>query len=298
MNEGIDFPGYPPKPVVQRLAISRFDAAKRAWLEAETADEDVCLPKLTCTTFNTWFQGGERELRYGGLLSALQRSDADVIVLQEVTTLLLEMIQAADWIRSSYRFARAPFRSNAIPSHGVMLLSRLPLRHATLHPIPTHMGRSLLTAECRINGTRFVFATAHLESMKPNADVRAEQLRAIFAVLEDAQDAVLAGDFNFCSSWTEENDRIDRRYGDAWAALHPGEPGFTQDTDINRMLAQAKRETKRLRIDRILLRSDAGHGRWTPESVRLIGAEPVSLDHPRIFPSDHFGVTATFRSSH
>ena len=294
MNEGIDFPSY-SLPVAQRLVVHGFDTTKQTWLETENVDEDVRLPALACATFNTWFQGGEQELRYGGLMSVLEQSNADVIVLQEVTMQLLEALMSANWVRDRYKFARSPFRAGAIPSHGTMLLSRLPFRNATLHPIPTYMGRSLLTVETMINGMKFVLATVHLESMKSNADTRETQLIAIFKILEESQNVILAGDFNFCSSSREENSRIDPRYIDIWAALKPNEPGFTRDTDNNHMLAKAKNDSQRVRIDRILLRSDAQE--WRPDSIQLLGTLPVSPKYPKIFPSDHFGIISAIRPS-
>jgi tyrosyl-DNA phosphodiesterase 2 len=297
MSDGIDFPGYPTKRVAQQLAVNRFDATKGTWRETELADSDTRLASLSCVTFNTWFQGEEPDLRYGGLLEALQQSQADVIMLQEATIRLLDALMSADWVRCRYYFTRAPFRADAIPSHGVMLLSRLPIRNSVLHPIPTHMGRSLLTAECRINGELIVLATTHLESMKPYADVRGEQLKTIFGILDNAKHAILAGDFNFCSSWHQENSRIDSRYVDVWPVVHPHEPGYTQDTDINSMLARAKRERKKVRIDRILVRSDSAQRKWLPERVELLGTRPVSPAHTNIFPSDHFGIAAKMRCS-
>jgi len=32
-----------------------------------------------------------------------------------------------------------------------------------------------------------------------------------------------------------------------------------------------------------------GHG-WSPAHIELLGTEPISPAHPRVFPSDHFGV--------
>lgn len=293
MSEGIDFPGYGAGPGVQPLAIQRFETG--AWRSVASLETDARLETLRVVTYNTWFQGANRELRYAGLLDALNACGADMIMLQEATVQLLEALTAADWVRSRYCFVRAPFRSDAIPSHGLMLLSRLPLHSVQLHPLPTHMGRALLLSQARINGRGFAFATTHLESMKPYADVRARQLATAFALLEAQECAIFAGDFNFCSSWQEENSRIDRRYVDVWPAARPGEPGFTQDTDSNRMLAMAKRETKRVRIDRVLLRSEGESGRWLPESAALLGTGPVSPKHPDVFPSDHFGVMADFR---
>lgn len=292
MNDGIDFPGYDRAPEAARLPVLRFDAKRAEWREAAPAD-DFPAERLTVATFNTWFQGGERGLRYAGVLRELERCAPDAILLQEATVELVDALQAAAWVRRGYALVRAPFRADAIPSHGVAVLVRPPVEQAVLHPLKTYMGRRLLSVRCRVNAGPMVFATAHLESMKGYAEVRGEQLRTIFALLEDAPEVVFGGDFNFCSSWTAENARIDARYVDVWPALRPGEPGYTQDTDRNPMLAAAKKDAKKVRFDRLLLRSASG--RWKPDAVQLLGVEPVSPRHPQVFPSDHFGVCAAFR---
>jgi endonuclease/exonuclease/phosphatase family metal-dependent hydrolase len=269
---GIDFPGYGRKPEAQSLPIHRFDAKGAGW-SATAEPLDVECRELTCVTFNTWFQGPEHAARYGALIEVLGRTAADVVMLQECTEQLLQMLLAAPWLRERYCLARAPFRADAIPSHGLLLLSRLPLTDATLHPVPTNMGRSALIAHCRANGTPLALATVHLESMKAHAETRAEQLRAIFALLAPEPDVLLGGDFNFCSSWPEENARLDSRYVDVWPAVMPSDPGFT-------------RPGKPVRFDRLL-----GRGRWRPTAARLLGTTPID----KVLPSDHFGLAATFR---
>lgn len=293
--DALEFPGYSRKPELQELQVSRFDAQAHAWRERRAGNIDARVSSLCVVTWNTWFQGEDRPDRYKGLVGALEACRPDVIMLQEVTIELLDALLAAPWVRNEFHYTRAPFRAEAIPSHGVMLLSRLPVGRALLHAIPTRMGRSLLTVESRINGKSIVFATVHLESMKAHADTRGEQLRAIFSILEREPDVVLAGDFNFCSSSREENSRIDARYADVWPAVRRGEPGYTQDTDRNPMLLHAKREMKKVRIDRVTLRSDAKA--WMADSAFLLGTEPVDPRQPRIFPSDHFGVGAVIRAS-
>jgi len=259
VSGGIDFPGYAARPVVQRLAVRRFDASRDEWIEARGEGRAEDRSSIACATFNTWFQGPEPALRHAGLLAELRRADADVIALQEVNTALLDRIRAEAWVREGYVLARTPFRVDTVPTHGLALLSRLPLGGVRLHPLPTHMGRGVLVAEVRIEGAPLALAVVHLESMKPNADVRGAQLAAVFALLEGHADAIIAGDFNFCASWPEENGRIDARYADLWARLRPGEAGYTQDTEANAMLAKARAgERKQVRIDRILLRGDAG----------------------------------------
>lgn len=170
MSNGIDFPGYPTKRVAQQLAVNRFDATKGTWREADIADSDTRLAALHCVTFNTWFQGEEPDLRYSGLLETLQHSQADVIMLQETTIRLLDALTSADWVRSSYSFTRAPFRADAIPSHGVMLLSRLPIRNSVLHPISSRLSprprarRTALISDIHGNHAGLLAALADIEN--------------------------------------------------------------------------------------------------------------------------------------
>lgn len=298
MSDGLDFPVSTRSTAVEKLPIHYLDPASGAWTERAEAPlktGTAASREITCVTFNTWFQGLDAPLRYAGLLQCLEASRADVIMLQEVTVALLETLRAAPWFRREFVYVRSDFRVDTIPSHGLLLLARFPVVEATLYPLRTYMGRKLLVARCIVNGAPLVFATVHLESMKNYADVRGDQLHSIFGILKDHPEVILAGDFNFCSSAAEENRRIDGAYTDLWPALRPGEPGYTQDTDVNLMLANSKRETKRVRIDRVLLRSESSTHRWLPASIELLGTAPVDARHPRIFPSDHFGIAATMR---
>lgn len=295
MADGIDFPGYVAAGAVEATPVHRFDAARGAWRESAGGGSTARVERITCVTFNTWFQGPDAALRNAGLIACLERIRPDVAMLQEVTVPLLEALCATPWLREAYGFARSAFRVDTIPAHGVVLFSRLPIVEASVHRLKTFMGRRLLAARCRVNGGELALATAHLESMKNYGDVRGEQLRAIFGVLEGSRDAVLGGDFNFCASWAAENSRLDPRYADLWARLRPGEPGYTQDTALNAMLAIAKQETKQVRFDRLLLRSDPPRPRWAPQAIELLGTAPVDAAHPKVFPSDHFGLAATLR---
>ncbi len=65
---------------------------------------------------------------------------------------------------------------------------------------------------------------------------------------------MLVGDFNFDPAQEEEQARVDEHYRDLWGELRGDEPGYTEDTDINRMRLLHKNQPKRVRFDRILLR--------------------------------------------
>ncbi len=74
---------------------------------------------------------------------------------------------------------------------------------------------------------------------------------------------------------------------DVWPALRPQDDGFTEDTTINLMRYDMKNKHRHVRFDRILLK-----GRhWAAIEIELLGTEPISRELPRVFPSDHFGVT-------
>jgi len=100
------------------------------------------------------------------------------------------------------------------------------------------------------------------------------------------------GDFNFCSSWPEE-EAIEPDFQDVWHLLRGNEPGCTKDFRVNRMLQKVDQRVRQVRFDRILFRGRAPG--WRPRSIELIGNRPVSDSLPDVFPSDHFGLVARLR---
>jgi tyrosyl-DNA phosphodiesterase 2 len=68
--------------------------------------------------------------------------------------------------------------------------------------------------------------------------------------------------------------------------LRPDDHGFTEDTAINHMRFDSTNKHRQVRFDRVLVKGTA----WAPASIDLLGTEAISTTHPRVFPSDHFGV--------
>lgn len=247
------------------------------------------LASLTVVTFNIWFGAYGFQERCAAMLHLLEACDADLIALQEVTPASLEQIMRTAWVRRSYTLS--DLSGGSVDPYGVLLLSRLPITSWSAYPLPTAMGRQLITATATINNTPLTCAAVHLESTEYSAPTRAKQLARIMPVLEPAPHVIFMGDFNFCSSWEKENEQLDPRYLDLWPVLRPGEDGYTVDTANNRMRWHHTEREKRVRFDRILLRST--NQRWQPQQIRLLGNEPFSV-RPVLHPSDHFGLIATF----
>lgn len=276
----------PIPPDLQELNPKRFNPEKQAWTQSTDVVSHTNISELTLVTYNIWFSDYHRQQRHEAILKLIQDCDADAIALQEVTPTSLKLILEQDWVRKNYYSSDTT--GVTVNPYGVLLLSKLPIDRLFFCELISQMSRKFLCAELQLNGRNFNIATVHLESKKKFASIRAMQLADIFPLLEQSDHAVLMGDFNFCSSWEDENRNIDCRYQDMWAVLRGDEPGYTEDTDINLMRLQQKQKHKKVRFDRILLRSAAPG--WQPQSIERLGLAPILSDCPNVFPSDHFGL--------
>jgi len=265
-----------------------FDLASGSW-KTGLGRPRPAADRLTLVTYNLWF--GERcwHERIAALLRLVRDARPDVIGFQEVTPPHLERILDEDWVRREYQVSDAA--GVTVEPHGVLLLSRLPISVLSLCHLPSRKNRKLVVAELETSEGAVCLGTVHLESSPLSLPVRLEQLDRILPGLHGARHAVLMGDFNFDPRDLVEQSRIEPGYLDLWSALHSGEPGYTVDSVLNQMRFLHKQRHKQARFDRILLRSTVSG--WEPESIRMIGTEPISPAHPEVYPSDHFGLVAT-----
>src|SRR5262245_30933006 len=239
--------------------------------------------QISALTWNVWFGGHRFEERCTALVEEIGRADADLIALQEVTPEFLVPLTAAPWAKA---YELSDPEGETLGDYGVLILSRLPMTRIQVRPLPTRMGRSLVLVDVNVDEAPLTFATVHLESQE-DADLRARQLADLFTVLaRRPTDALLVGDFNFVEGAEPESSALDPAFADVWSTLHPGDPGYTVDSEINRMRYSVKEKVTRKRIDRVLVR-----GRLSPAAIELVGARPVA-DHDTLFPSDHFGLKA------
>jgi len=272
----------------KRLKAGRFDPKTGHWAYADSA-EPMYLNALTCATFNVWFGEHYFEERCVALMHLLEHRHPDLIALQEVTPPFLAGLRASRWVRSHYYIS--DHLGSTLKSYGLVLLSRFPFETLETHALPTRMERTLLLARIPVNDTVITIGTVHLESLVESEEWRGRQLQQIFKTFERERDVIFMGDFNFCSTWSEEQARLPPDYVDVWPALH-GKPGWTEDPDVNLMLAKYSKKGV-VRFDRILVRS--GKPGWAPFSVELLGTSPISAGLPEVFPSDHFGLFARFQ---
>jgi len=259
------------------------------WQPIETGPAvPLDVTRLTVATMNVWFGEHHFEERCRATLVLLESYRPDLIALQEVTPAFLHRTLEAPWVQAGYTLS--DISGASVDPYGVPILSRLPILDWQLLPLPGDMERDLVIARTSLQET-MTFASLHLESHAYSTSIRAQQLAEVFPHLAADRHVILTGDFNLDPSW-EENQNLDPTYQDVWAVLHPSEPGYTEDTDVNTMRRLQTGKHKQVRFDRILLRSEQPG--WRAESIQMIGTEPISPDRPEVFPSDHFGLVGTF----
>ena len=270
------------------VPVLRFDPGRQRW-NTERGNRTRCdAERLALSTYNIWFNEEHADQRHRAIADLLAREALDIMVFQEVTPAAREVFLQQPWIREHYRSAAVVGGRSG--NYGMLLLSRIPVDRVTYTRLPTRLSRGYLTAQLTVNGERLIVVGVHLESGKASAPLRARQLGLICESVRNAENAVVLGDFNLRDG---ENGILPADYRDVWPTLRPGEPGYTEDTTINHMRYDMKDKHRHVRFDRVLTKGE----RWLPESVDLLGREPISPALPRVFPSDHFGVRCVLRRS-
>jgi tyrosyl-DNA phosphodiesterase 2 len=272
-------------PRVSVLQAHGFDPATGTWrpgvfIRSFTAN------RLTLVTCNLWFSEYRWRERIDALLKQVYECQPHVIGFQEVTPLRLERILDEDWVRRDYQVSDASGAS--LQPHGVLLLSRLPVSDLVLCHLPSRKHRKLVLGRLKTVNETICFGTVHLESSPMSRSLRLLQLDRVFSSLHEVRHAVLMGDFNFDPLDRAEQSVVERGFTDIGRVLHRGDPKYTVDSVCNQMRFRHKKRHERTRFDRILLRSPDAV--WVPESVRLIGTQPISPNQPDVYPSDHFGL--------
>ena len=271
-------------------------------------ERDPPLPVISVCSFNILFDLYDAELlhtpeRIVLLCAELERVDADIIGLQEVTPPLLDAIR-----RQSAKLRRTYYWSttDASTKSSQVVLSRWPLLEAVSLSMSRHKRCIFASVQSPFSpNERIVIANVHLvsdyagDSMGPR---RVQELQRIFHVLRPYRSAICLGDFNFGDEGEEQTAAKWEDFVDCHLAVKGKLPqeddvavaGCTYDIERNWIAdLQAKHHRYSRRLDRILVRG------FSPRGLVLIGTKSQSVTIPpaaqpiELFPSDHFGLLAS-----
>eukprot|EP01006_Ploeotia_vitrea_P016592 TRINITY_DN47331_c0_g1_i1.p1 TRINITY_DN47331_c0_g1~~TRINITY_DN47331_c0_g1_i1.p1 ORF type:complete len:1019 (-),score=137.11 TRINITY_DN47331_c0_g1_i1:128-3082(-) len=306
------------QPLMSVVRPGRWDSEKEAWTPVDTtsaaAPSAMSQTNLKVVSYNILFDTFHTALihtkqRLPMLVQELQKADADIVGLQEVTVPILNTILLDDWIRQTYYIS--DITAESITPSGQVILSKLPFTSVSLHNFSEKKRAAF--ARVKVNGVDVTLCCVHLVSDYAADAItrRQNQLNEVMTQMVHADHCILFGDFNFGDE-AEEQKAVDwGEYLDVWKVLKPTEPGFTFDVTCNTLAditAQFHRYPRRL--DRILVRST---GLMAPSSTNLIGTQAQSvkvmvpkinevgdeigskLQDAELFCSDHFGLSCELK---
>ncbi|MGE0492969.1 MAG: endonuclease/exonuclease/phosphatase family protein [Vulcanimicrobiota bacterium] len=222
-------------------------------------------------TWNLCWKDHHQEARLRAVREEIDRQRPDLVAFQEVSVRTIDTFRLL--------FAEQGLWPGWPGQAGLAIVSKRPWKERGQLRLPSGQGRQLQWFRTEDGVT---VANVHLESTAAQRDRRLEQLAEVFDFLERFPRVVLVGDFNFAPDWPE-NQRLPCHYLDAWQELHPDDPGYTEDTELNGMRLALSGQPKRVRFDRVLCKG------MTPGRIDLVGTVPVA-GNPELWPSDHFGL--------
>ncbi|MEZ4294886.1 MAG: RNA repair domain-containing protein [Polyangiaceae bacterium] len=283
------------------LPLHRFDETRSEWIEAlPDAPPPGARPpprRLRVATWNVLSDEHHRERvatarRAPAIVEALERLDADVIALQEVSPLVFTALLSAPWVRRDCTLSEGP-RSPALRAEGALFLFRVPVEQLAVHAFSR--AKRAVAAVLRAGEGSLVVAQIHLPSdFTAGADrSRPAYLGDLLTALGPPGDAappsLVLGDFN----WDDPSlDTLLGAHGftDAWPAAGQA-PVPTFDPTKNALAAIMTRTGRPIRIDRVYARG--GMQSVHIGAAALFATDAIARGPAPLFPSDHFGVTVT-----
>ena len=271
-----------------------------------SADVPASPDCLRVATLNLWGENGPHERRLALVAEELERLGADVILLQEVREVPGRLPNQADTLARRFGFHRAFAVGTEWGGgvEGLAVVSRFPIGASDDHRLPHATeteGRIGLSARLDTPRGPLWVHTTHLSYRLHEGVQREDQIQAMHAevaahaaVTELPQ--ILAGDFNTVPEadeirWLKGMTTLGGRrvyYQDAWAAVHPAEPGVTWARQ-NPYRAKMNWLPDDRRIDYIFVTAARRDGRGVVRDARVVFDRPGP---DGVFPSDHFGVVA------
>mmetsp|Transcript_111821 Transcript_111821/g.216686 ORF Transcript_111821/g.216686 Transcript_111821/m.216686 type:complete len:356 (+) Transcript_111821:46-1113(+) len=182
----------------------------------------------------------QHKRRFRKSLQELERADADVIGLNEVTHYFLRMLTEEAWVRKSYMLSTVcseeePENTAVSRKFGNVLLSRVPV--ASLRHIQMPNGRQAEAAIIHTshNGLRVrtMVTSVHLTAFPTQVAQRANELQSLtsrLAMVDEWDLAVVLGDFNF------HREAESSSIPDGWVELPAALGKYTFDMAKNPMI--------------------------------------------------------------
>lgn len=249
----------------------------KKWDISKKAD-DKLPDEINIITFNCLMDIYEKHItnsknRLPIIIKYLEKYNADIICLQEITIKMKQFIMKQDFIQKNYYIT-----SNEPKIFGQVILSKFkPLSQNLVTLNGNHMKKYLHLLFKNTKDEEIEIYNIHLTS---NEQINSEEKRniQINEILNQIKfdKVILAGDFN---SEFDIN-----TFHDSWKILKPKENGYTVNYVENELMNKLTKTFTNKRIDKILFRN------LKPLQIELAFNQSIN----KIFPSDHYGLLSKF----
>jgi len=222
-----------PKPI--------FYHGDGTWQPVTATIKTESLSQLKIATFNILSNPRSEDTvrlteRTPFIMQALQRCDADILVLQEVRSSFFDQLLSEAWLKAWYLSERPSKASSQ--AHKTVILSKFTF---TLVEYVFSPAKKFPIATWSLNEHDFHVIGVHLSSnyAQDASRLRQQQLTDCMNFVETLGGAyAIVGDFNMRE---EEGPRFfkESKLNDVWLSLRPDETGYTFEPDRNPLAAQA-----------------------------------------------------------
>ena len=246
------------------------------------------MPRLLVATLNILNLADRWDERLPLLLAEMAALQPDLIGLQEVVYPMQQdrLLGAAG--EGRYQAVRG---WAGRPEYGNSLLVRAPLAATASDRLDLGAGRAAHRALVELaDGSRLVFAVAHLHHVPADAAVRAGQADTLLAWLDASPDTgalIVVGDFNAAPGEAAAARMRDAGFRSAYAEANGADPAVTWPSGLQAPAMDTDGDPACL--DYVWVR-----GAVTVEDARLFADRPAVGD-ATLYPSDHLGIAAHVR---
>lgn len=239
--------------------------------------------------------------RMQAIVNIIKLHQPSVLMLQEVLLQTYLYLQGA--LSPNYKyFSPIELSRECAPYFTAIFIDTAKLSRLTPSVTPfakSRQGRQILSVKAKCGNRDLVFMTSHLESTKEGAAERKNQLTILYNNMIQAPKnctVIFGGDTNLRDyefNSVVSSGKFDVNIvNDVWSML-----GSPQDSryswDLVNNDNQIKGGQARLRFERLYTVVEKGSNRdvFKPQSMEFVGTSRLECG---MFPSDHWGILATF----
>ena len=286
----------------------RYDEQAKNWVASEwdEANEKLQYSNISIVGYNvltdTFFKKAESLFphklchadRRKAAIDLLEKEDADIIGLNEVSPTFLRDLMKSRWVQKDYFTTRVEQFDSPF---GNVLLSRLPMKSVHTFRLATKIRRQPDFVEFVINQKTVGLTIAHLSAHVWKSGMRETELLALSEDIKKTRNldvSLIFGDVNFHGE--KENKYIPEGHKDLWQETESDDPGYTFDCVKNKMISEILPHfgmitEVQVRLDRFFLSDNTNSPLvdLSQSSMKIIADKPV-------FPESTAEVTRKKRS--